>query len=161
MGEKKNQKGQRWYLAVDLKSFYSSVECRERDLDPLDTNLVVADAGRTAKTICLAVSPSLKSFGIPGRPRLFEVLQRVQEINRLRRKFIQGRSLGIGSNLYLAKVPMAPSLWRRQRIRERQLQRTSLEIQRKFGSHALFKALSLREEATALERSRQIGGHRA
>ena len=106
MGEKKNQKGQRWYLAVDLKSFYSSVECRERDLDPLDTNLVVADAGRTAKTICLAVSPSLKSFGIPGSPRLFEVLQRVQEINRLRRKFIQGRSLGIGSNLYLAKVAL-------------------------------------------------------
>lgn len=75
----------RTYIAIDLKSFYASVECKERGRDPLTTNLVVADAGRTEKTICLAVSPSLKSYGIPGRPRLFEVVQKVNEINALRR----------------------------------------------------------------------------
>ena len=74
------------YAAIDLKSFYASVECKERDLDPLNTNLVVADASRTEKTICLAVSPSLKSYGIPGRPRLFEVVQKVREINRQRKQ---------------------------------------------------------------------------
>lgn len=74
------------YLCIDLKSFYASVECVERNLDPLTTNLVVADATRTEKTICLAVSPSLKSYGIPGRPRLFEVIQRVKEVNIQRKK---------------------------------------------------------------------------
>ena len=69
----------RTYLAIDLKSFYASVECIERDLDPMTTNLVVADKSRTEKTICLAVSPSLKSYGISGRARLFEVVQRVRE----------------------------------------------------------------------------------
>lgn len=69
----------RTYIAIDLKSFYASVECRERGLDPLDTNLVVADESRTDKTICLAVTPSLKSYGISGRGRLFEVKQRVKE----------------------------------------------------------------------------------
>ncbi len=73
------------YIAIDLKSFYASQECIERGLDPLTTNLVVADLSRTEKTICLAVSPSLKSFGIPGRPRLFEVVQKVQQANALRR----------------------------------------------------------------------------
>lgn len=73
------------YIAIDLKSFYASVECVERQLDPMDTNLVVADASRTEKTICLAVSPSLKSFGISGRARLFEVVQRVREVNTLRK----------------------------------------------------------------------------
>ena len=63
------------YVAIDLKSFYASVECMQRNLDPMTTNLVVADASRTEKTICLAVSPALKSYGIPGRPRLFEVIQ--------------------------------------------------------------------------------------
>ena len=72
------------YIAIDLKSFYASVECKERDLDPLTTNLVVADAERTEKTICLAVSPSLKAYGIPGRARLFEVVQRVKEVNQER-----------------------------------------------------------------------------
>lgn len=71
----------RTYIAIDLKSFYASVECGERDLDPLTTNLVVADESRTEKTICLAVSPSLKAMGVPGRPRLFEVVQKVREIN--------------------------------------------------------------------------------
>lgn len=75
------------YIAIDLKSFYASVECQERQRNPLTTNLVVADASRTEKTICLAVSPSLKAYGIPGRARLFEVVQRVKEVNaeRLRR----------------------------------------------------------------------------
>ena len=75
----------RTYIAIDLKSFYASVECVERGLDPLNTNLVVADASRTEKTICLAVSPSLKAYGIPGRARLFEVVQKVQEANGKRR----------------------------------------------------------------------------
>lgn len=70
----------RIYIAIDLKSFYASVECLEHGLDPLTTNLVVADASRTAKTICLAVSPSLKAYGIPGRPRLFEVIKKVKSI---------------------------------------------------------------------------------
>ena len=74
----------RTYMAIDLKSFYASVECIERGLDPLTTNLVVADASRTEKTICLAVSPSLKAYGIPGRARLFEVVQKVREINAAR-----------------------------------------------------------------------------
>ena len=73
------------YIAIDLKSFYASVECVDRGLDPLDANLVVADPTRTDKTICLAVSPSLKSYGVPGRPRLFEVNQKVREINAQRK----------------------------------------------------------------------------
>ena len=77
-------KGQRSYIAIDLKSFYASVECKERELDPMTTNLVVADKSRTEKTICLAVSPSLKSYGIPGRARLFEVVQKVKEVNKRR-----------------------------------------------------------------------------
>ncbi|MBR6478696.1 MAG: DNA methylase [Lachnospiraceae bacterium] len=76
---------ERSYVAIDLKSFYASVECVERGLDPLTTNLVVADESRTEKTICLAVSPSLKAHGIPGRARLFEVVQKVREVNRTRR----------------------------------------------------------------------------
>ena len=75
---------QRTYLAIDLKSFYASVECVDRGLDPLTTNLVVADPSRTEKTICLAVSPSLKAYGISGRARLFEVVQRVQAVNNQR-----------------------------------------------------------------------------
>lgn len=74
----------RTYIAIDLKSFYASVECIERNLDPLRTNLVVADASRTNKTICLAVSPSLKAYGIPGRARLFEVVQKVRYVNARR-----------------------------------------------------------------------------
>ena len=72
---------QKTYLAIDLKSYYASAECAARHLDPLTTNLVVADASRTEKTICLAVSPSLKAYGIPGRARLFEVIQRVKAVN--------------------------------------------------------------------------------
>jgi len=73
------------YIAIDLKSFYASVECIQRDLDPLNTNLVVADPTRTEKTICLAVTPALKAFGIPGRARLFEVVQKVAEVNAQRK----------------------------------------------------------------------------
>ena len=80
-------------IAIDLKSFYASVECQERNLDPLTTNLVVADASRTEKTICLAVSPSLKSYGIPGRARLFEVVSRVRQVNRERQRRAPGRKL--------------------------------------------------------------------
>lgn len=77
---------QRYYVCIDLKSFYASVECIERGLDPLTTHLVVADASRTDKTICLAVSPALKAHGVPGRPRLFEVLPKVKAENQLRAK---------------------------------------------------------------------------
>ncbi len=80
-------KKERCYIAIDLKSFYASVECVERGLNPLDTNLVVADGARTDKTICLAVTPSLKAYGISGRPRLFEVVERVKEVNAERRRF--------------------------------------------------------------------------
>ncbi len=83
----------RVYVAIDLKSFYASVECVERKLDPLSVNLVVADSTRTDKTICLAVSPSLKSYGIPGRARLFEVNQKVEQVNNDRRYKAPGRRL--------------------------------------------------------------------
>lgn len=89
----------RAYIAIDLKSFYASVECMERGLDPLATHLVVADESRTDKTICLAVSPSLKAYGIPGRPRLFEVVQKVREANAARLRHAPGRAFaGASSN---------------------------------------------------------------
>ena len=91
-GREVNQLTERTYIAIDLKSFYASVECIERGLNPLTTNLVVADKSRTEKTICLAVSPSLKAYGIPGRARLFEVVQKVAEVNALRRQFIGSSS---------------------------------------------------------------------
>lgn len=81
----------RTYISIDLKSFYASVECIERGIDPLTTNLVVADNSRTEKTICLAVSPSLKSYGIKGRPRLFEVVQKIREVNAIRLNKLLGR----------------------------------------------------------------------
>lgn len=82
------------YIAIDLKSFYASVECAERGLNPLTTNLVVADESRTEKTICLAVTPALKAYGIPGRARLFEVIQKVREVNRERKRRSPGHMLG-------------------------------------------------------------------
>ncbi len=84
---------QRTYIAIDLKSFYASVECVERGLDPMSTQLVVADSGRTEKTICLAITPSMKAYGIPGRPRLFEVMQRIDGINAQRRRAAPGNRL--------------------------------------------------------------------
>ena len=100
---------QRTYIAIDLKSFYASVECRERGLDPMDTNLVVADESRTDKTICLAVTPSLKSYGISGRGRLFEVKQRVKEANAGRRHDAPGRRLE-GSSHFFSELQANPEL---------------------------------------------------
>lgn len=97
------------YIAIDLKSFYASVECRERNLDPLTTNLVVADAARTEKTICLAVSPSLKAYGIPGRARLFEVVQRVKEVNAQRKSMAPGRKF-TGSSCHALELKEHPEL---------------------------------------------------
>ncbi len=101
--------GERYYIAIDLKSFYASVECRERGFDPLDTNLVVADESRTDKTICLAVTPSLKSYGIPGRARLFEVKQRVKEANTGRRHDAPGHRL-TGASHFSSELAKDPSL---------------------------------------------------
>lgn len=97
------------YIAIDLKSFYASVEAMERDLDPLKTNLVVADLSRTEKTICLAVSPSLKACGIPGRPRLFEVVQKVKEINSQRLYKAKGRRF-TGKSFNADELAADPSL---------------------------------------------------
>ena len=100
---------QRTYIAIDLKSFYASVECRERGLDPMDTNLVVADESRTDKTICLAVTPSLKSYGISGRGRLFEVKQRVKEANAGRRHDAPWRRLE-GRSHFFSELQANPEL---------------------------------------------------
>lgn len=99
----------RTYIAIDLKSFYASVECIERGLDPLTTNLVVADAARTEKTICLAVSPSMKSYGIPGRPRLFEVVQRIREVNRERKAKAPDNRFS-GSSFHAQELTNCPEL---------------------------------------------------
>ncbi len=99
----------RTYIAIDLKSFFASVECRERGLDPMTTNLVVADAERSEKTICLAVSPSLKAYGIPGRPRLFEVVQKVKAANGLRASKAPGRRL-TGASYSSIELASSPSL---------------------------------------------------
>ena len=99
----------RIYIAIDLKSFYASVECRERGLDPLDTNLVVADISRTDKTICLAVTPSLKSFGMSGRSRLFEVKQRVREVNIERKQHAPGQILS-GTSHFFSELSQNPAL---------------------------------------------------
>ncbi|MHB8070567.1 MAG: Y-family DNA polymerase [Candidatus Cryosericum sp.] len=112
--------GDHTYVAIDLKSFYASVECVERGLDPLTTNLVVADASRTEKTICLSVSPALKSYGIPGRARLFEVIQKVKEINAGRQRTAPDRTfvgsscsaleLKVSSNLSLGYIIAPPQM---------------------------------------------------
>lgn len=99
----------RIYVAIDLKSFYASVECRERGLDPLNTNLVVADEGRTDKTICLAVTPSLKSYGISGRGRLFEVRERVSAVNDERRHKAPEKKL-TGSSYLFSEINADPRL---------------------------------------------------
>ena len=100
---------ERIYIAIDLKSFYASVECVERGLNPLTTNLVVADASRTEKTICLAVSPSLKSYGISGRARLFEVVETVRRINAQRREKAPGHRLE-GESFLAAELSADPKL---------------------------------------------------
>ncbi len=95
------------YIAIDLKSFYASVECVERGLDPLDTFLVVADPTRTEKTICLAVSPALKSYGIPGRARLFEVVQKVKQANAMRISASPNRRLE-GNSIFFSELKSHP-----------------------------------------------------
>lgn len=100
---------ERKYIAIDLKSFYASVECADRGLDPLTTNLVVADESRTSKTICLAVSPSLKSLGIPGRARLFEVIRKVEEANEARRAKAPGHTFS-GKSASADRLQEDPSL---------------------------------------------------
>ena len=106
----KNQESrERTYIAIDLKSFYASVECVERELDPLNTNLVVADPTRTDKTICLAVSPGLKAYGVPGRPRLFEVIQQVKQIN-LRRKNAAPQKKFSQKSHFVSELSSDPSL---------------------------------------------------
>ncbi|VYU01591.1 DNA polymerase IV [uncultured Clostridium sp.] len=100
---------ERTYLSIDLKSFYASVECLERGLDPMTTNLVVADASRTEKTICLAVSPSLKSYGIPGRARLFEVVQKVKQANVQRQRSAPERQF-TGSSASAVELRQHPEL---------------------------------------------------
>ena len=100
---------ERTYIAIDLKSFYASVECKERNRDPLTTNLVVADKSRTEKTICLAVSPALKCYGIPGRARLFEVVQKVKEANSARRWKVPNRTF-IGSSDDSTELNINPAL---------------------------------------------------
>lgn len=97
------------YIAIDLKSFYASVECVERGLDPLTTNLVVADLSRTEKTICLAVSPSLKSYGISGRARLFEVVEQVRQVNN-QRKWKAPNNTFIGKSSDNEEINANPSL---------------------------------------------------
>ena len=100
---------ERVYIAIDLKSFFASVECVERKLDPLNTNLVVADKSRTEKTICLAVTPSLKQFSIPGRARLFEVVSRVKEVNAERQKKAPKQEFR-GSSVFQDELKADPSL---------------------------------------------------
>ena len=100
---------ERRYIAIDLKSFYASVECVERGLDPLNANLVVADESRTDKTICLAVSPALKAHGIPGRPRLFEVKQAVERINAMRLGAAPGRRF-TGASVFADQLRANPGL---------------------------------------------------
>ena len=97
------------FVAIDLKSFYASVECVERGLDPLNANLVVADPERTSKTICLAVSPTLKRYGIPGRARLFEVLQKLKEVNGERKSRAQGNEFK-GKSVFGDMLDADPSL---------------------------------------------------
>lgn len=97
------------YIAIDLKSFYASVECMQRGLDPMTTNLVVADESRTEKTICLAVSPSLKSYGVPGRPRLFEVVQKIKAVNNQRKWNAPQRTL-VGESFDHTELQSRPEL---------------------------------------------------
>ena len=98
-----------FYIAIDLKSFYASVECVDRGLDPLNSNLVVADSSRTEKTICLAVSPTLKAYGIGGRARLFEVIQRVGEVNAARKSLAPKRCFS-GKSFIDSELKANPAL---------------------------------------------------
>ena len=166
------------YIAIDLKSFYASVECIERKLNPMTTNLVVADMSRTEKTIGLAVSPSLKSFGIPGRPRLFEVVQKVKEVNNdllIRRMNISVNRLitegevkeeATGSEQLSIFVDYAEEERKRNEEKatlekEKQMQTAIIDIKKRYGKNAILKGMNLEEGATAKDRNSQIGGHKA
>ena len=100
---------QKTYIAIDLKSFYASVECVDRALDPLTTNLLVADVSKTEKTICLAVTPSLKAHGISGRARLFEAVQQVNIVNAQRKARLRGKEF-TGSSYDDTELQKNPSL---------------------------------------------------
>ena len=108
------------YIAIDLKSFYASVECVERGLDPLTTNLVVADETRTEKTICLAATPSIKAYGISGRSRLFEVVEKVKFANGARRYFAPGKKLQ-GESFDALELAKNPAPWRPSKNTARQV----------------------------------------
>lgn len=150
---------QHQYIAIDLKSFYASVECVERHLDPLTVNLVVADTSRTEKTICLAVSPSLKTYGISRIARLFEVVQRVRDINRERKSKAVFEQMNLFTDYAdLEKEQKEEKVWREK---ERKLQEAMLSVKKKFGKNAILKGMNLQEGAMAIERNRQIGGHKA
>ena len=167
---------ERTYLAVDLKSFFASVECVERHFDPLTANLVVADASGTEKTICLAATPSLKAYGISGRARLFKVVQQVKEVNaeRLRKAGGHGPKGGqypfTGSSFDANALADDPSLelftdyaaLEQQRIaEEKRLQKATLQLQKRYGKNAILKGMNLQEGATTMARNAQIGGHKA
>ena len=129
----------RQYIAIDLKSFYASVECVERGLDPMQTHLVVADASRTEKTICLAVSPALKTYGVPGRPRLFEVEERVRRINARRRQSAPGQRL-IGASSFEPELQADPALALEPIVAKPQMARYMAESARIYGIYTKYVA---------------------
>ena len=133
------------YMCIDLKNFYASVECVERKLNPLTTNLVVADNSRTEKTVCLAVTPSLKQYRLSGRARLFEVVQKVRQINYERKQKIKCKFIEQELN---------------NEKSEKQIQKVILNIKNKYGKNSILKGMNLIEGATTIERNNQVGGHR-
>ena len=117
------------YIAIDLKSFYASVECVDRELDPLTTNLVVADESRIEKTICLAVTPSLKAYGISGRARLFEVVQAVKEINQ--KRSTRHSAKACCRRMRTASIISHPSRLRRKRLRQTRPSSSPISLHRR------------------------------
>ena len=175
----------RTYVAIDLKSFYSSVECVARGLDPLTTNLVVADVSRTEKTICLAVSPSMKAYGL-GHPTSSsqQIIHAVTELyDRIVNPVLLIRRLNITVNHVISEdearrqrqnSPVQLDLFtdyeaeareqkkeRNAAAKERRLQEAALKIKKEFGKNALLRGLNYAEGATQKERNNQLGGHKA
>jgi hypothetical protein len=159
------------YVAIDLKSFYASCECVELGLDPLNTNLVVADQSRTEKTICLAVSPSLKSYGISGRARLFHrifdktlLARRINHVacNVIKESDVPESESYEQLSLFDTEETIQDRADDEKALeKERALQEAMLTIKHKFGKNAVLKGTNFTEGATAKERNRQIGGHKA
>ena len=149
---------QKTYIAIDLKSFYASVECVDRALDPLTTNLLVADVSKTEKTICLAVTPSLKAHGISGRARLFEAVQQVNIVNAQRKARLRGKEF-TGSSYDDTAEDIAKK--EADEDREKRMQRAMLDIKTRFGPNAVMKGTSYLDAATGIERNEPIGGHKA